>query len=120
MAGSHPRTILANATNSGILRLFCAEHVVEGVEEHLAEWADQKPVDPDRAGHVWRTMLLPMLRCVDVPDALLTSAEAERIAALALIGGPPSDPDDVPTGGSGHEQVASGVFRRSMGFALSF
>lgn len=34
------RGVLIAAANSGIFRLFCAEHVAREVERHLAEWAD--------------------------------------------------------------------------------
>jgi hypothetical protein len=32
------RTVLVNATNAGLLRLFCAQHVIDEVVEHSEEW----------------------------------------------------------------------------------
>lgn len=91
------RTILANAGNTGVLRLFCAGHVVEEVEEHLADWAAQKRLHPADVESAWRTVYLPLLRCVDVPDGLLDPTEADRLDVLADPTNTYGDPDDVPT-----------------------
>ncbi len=34
------RTVLVTAANAGLLRLFCAQHVVDEVVGHSAEWAE--------------------------------------------------------------------------------
>jgi len=86
------RTSLVTATNAGVLRLFCASHVPEEVEEHAEEWAAEGGVDLQNfIGH-WRTEYVPLLRCVSVPYELLTNFEAEWLEALYQ-----DDPDDVPS-----------------------
>jgi hypothetical protein len=45
MARTENRTILASAAGYGVLRPFCARHVVQEVNEHCREWAD---VNADR------------------------------------------------------------------------
>lgn len=97
MARTGQRTILANAVNSGVLRLFCAAHVVDEVDEHLSEWAKKKGLDPAEVQWVWETTYLPLLRCVDVPDGLTAPAETERLAVLGDVLSQYSDPDDIPT-----------------------
>jgi predicted nucleic acid-binding protein len=91
------RTVLCNAANSGVFRLFCAEHAVKEVDEHLATWAAKKNLDLETARQVWAEIYRPLLRLVEVPSGLTTSQESDRLHALATIGGPHSDPDDVPT-----------------------
>jgi predicted nucleic acid-binding protein len=91
------RTILCNAANSGVLRLFCATHVVEEVHEHAAEWATTQGLDPAAVQAVWETSYLPLLRCVAIPESLTTARENERLAVLASPTSRYGDPDDVPT-----------------------
>lgn len=86
------RTTLVTATNAGFLRLFCAEHVIAEVEEHLPRWAREGGVDGARFLNRWQGEYLPLLRCVDVASDLLTESEAQAIAQLERI-----DPDDVPS-----------------------
>ena len=97
MARTGQRTILANAVNSGVLRLFCAAHVVDEVDEHFSEWAEEKGLDPAEVQRVWESTYLPLLRCVDVPDGLTAPAETERLAVLGDALSQYGDPDDVPT-----------------------
>jgi hypothetical protein len=42
VAAGRPRTLMLNGANSGVLRLFCAAHAVEEVDEHLEEWSAQR------------------------------------------------------------------------------
>jgi predicted nucleic acid-binding protein len=91
------RTILWTAANSGVLRLYCAWHVVDEVNEHLVDWARRKRLDPAAVWTVWRTIYQPLLRVVDVFDDLTTPAEGARLATLADSTAPDGDPDDVPT-----------------------
>jgi predicted nucleic acid-binding protein len=91
------RTILWTATNSGVFRLFCAEHVVEEVEEHLERWATKKKLDIEAARRAWVDFYRPLLRVVEVASDLTSLEESERLQALATRGGPHGDPDDVPT-----------------------
>jgi len=96
MATYGTRTILANAANYGVIRLFCAGHVVTEVAEHLREWAEEKNLDPGLAESVWTETYLRLLRGVVVPTAeLWTDVEAARLTLLATPG--IGDPDDLPT-----------------------
>jgi predicted nucleic acid-binding protein len=90
------RTVLVNAANSGVFRLFVAQHVVDEVWEHYATWAKRKKVAEAAVLKAWETELLPLLRCVAVPDGWTTPQESARLAALARPE-PDGDPDDVPT-----------------------
>ena len=91
------RTVLVNAANSGVLRPFCARHVMDEVDEYLPKWAREADLTPEAVRDVWARSFLPLLRCVDVPQGLAVGVERERLDALATPGGPGSDPDDVPT-----------------------
>jgi predicted nucleic acid-binding protein len=86
------RTSLVTATNAGFIRMFCASHVGDEVEEHGHEWATAGHVDPEEFQARWHTEYEPLLRCVEVSTALLTPSEDQRIAKLQII-----DPDDVPS-----------------------
>lgn len=86
-------TTLVNAANTGLLRLFCASHVVNEVAEHYAEWSIDVGIEATDFESVWRTQYVPLLHLVTtVPTDLLTRDEKGRIDALAL-----KDPDDVPS-----------------------
>ena len=69
------RTTLVTAANARVLRLFCASHVPEEVEEHAAEWAAEGKVDVDELLRRWRSEYVPLLRRVEVPYELLTDDE---------------------------------------------
>ncbi|MHB1521355.1 MAG: PIN domain-containing protein [Ferrimicrobium sp.] len=86
------RTSLVTATNLGFLRMFCAEHVIEEVNEHLPRWTREGGVDKLSFVDRWEQEYLPLIRCVDVPNDLLTESEAEALGELGRI-----DPDDVPS-----------------------
>jgi predicted nucleic acid-binding protein len=94
--GGSGRTVLVNAANSGVFRLFVAEHVVDEVWEHYATWARRRKVAAADVRAAWESGLLPLLRCVTVPDAWATVDESARLARLARPA-PGGDPDDVPT-----------------------
>lgn len=86
------RTILVNAANSGMLRLFCAQHVIDEVEEHAEDWTRGTDVLLEPFHDRWERDYLPLLRQVDVQDGLLSQVEQSRIEMLKS-----SDADDVPT-----------------------
>ncbi len=90
------RTTLITAANQQAVRLYCAEHVVEEVEEHALEWCSEKGQDVNAFLATWSTTYLPLIRVVtDPPEDLLLPDEADRVEKLnSVVGG---DPDDVPS-----------------------
>lgn len=86
------QTIMLTAANSGLLRLYCARHVLDEVDEHHATWALAKGLPTADVLHFWRQIYLPLLRRVDPPIGLLTAHEQARIDVLHV-----RDPDDVPS-----------------------
>jgi predicted nucleic acid-binding protein len=92
-----PRTVLANAANQGVLRLYCAAHVIKEVTDHYGQWATDKGVPAAAVCDRWRTTYLPLLRCVEVPSDLTGGEQAERLAFLASSPSRYGDPDDVPS-----------------------
>jgi len=86
------RTSLVTAANAGVLRLFCASHVPEEVEEHAAGWAADAGVDLQNFIGRWRSEYVPLLRCVSVPYELVTDLEWDWLEPLRQ-----EDPDDVPS-----------------------
>lgn len=90
-------TILVNAVNAGMIRLYCAQHVVDEMAEHAEKWATGAGVSPDLFLECWESKYLPLVRLVQVEDSLLSPEEQQRIALLEH--GPPEmcDPDDVPS-----------------------
>lgn len=90
------RTTLITAANQQAVRLYCAEHVVEEVEEHALEWCREKGEGVSTFLATWSTTYLPLIRVVtNPPEDLLLPDEADRVAKLkSPIGG---DPDDVPS-----------------------
>jgi len=96
MARTGNRTVLASGAGYGVLRPFCARHVVEEVHRYIDEWADQANLDHDLVRTVWRDSYMKLLRWVEIPSQpLYTSGELRRLRVLAdpLTG----DPDDLPT-----------------------
>lgn len=89
--------MLVNATNSGMIRLFCAQHVIDEFYERAEEWADKAEIDLPVFLARWDADYRPVLRLVDVPPGLLTPAETERIALLEHGPKKVRDPDDAPT-----------------------
>lgn len=85
------RTAFVTAANVGVIRLFCAPHVIEEMFEHLAEWCEGK-VSASDALERWEAEYLPLLRVVDPPSGLLSATEQERVNALEE-----QDPDDLPS-----------------------
>lgn len=88
------RTVLVTAANAGFLRLFCAQHVVDEVAEHSADWTRDTEVTQTDFLRRWLLEYLPVIRVVssDVPASLLSPDEAARVGRLAQI-----DPEDVPS-----------------------
>jgi predicted nucleic acid-binding protein len=92
------RTILVNATNSGMIRLYVARHVLDEVVEHAADWTGGTDVTESAFVDRWQRDYLPLLRMVEVEDGLLSQEELDRIALLDHGPSPKvCDPDDVPT-----------------------
>jgi len=46
-------TTLVNGANSGLLRLFCARHVVSEVKEHYREWCEVAGIAPEEFERRW-------------------------------------------------------------------
>jgi predicted nucleic acid-binding protein len=89
------RTVLVTAANAGLLRLFCAQHVVDEVVEHSAEWATGSDVSHALLLRRWLLEYLPVIRVIPFDDflrELLDPDEAARIRELSVV-----DPDDVPS-----------------------
>jgi predicted nucleic acid-binding protein len=90
---SHQRqTVMLTAANRGLVRLYCAQHVLDEVVEHHADWARTKNLPPAEVLDRWTRDYLPLLRLVDPPAGLLQPAEQARIDLLHS-----QDPDDVPS-----------------------
>lgn len=83
--GRNIRTVLVNAANASLVRLFAADHVVSEVWEHSEEWTAGTDVPQGDFLARWLTEFLPLIR-VFVDDAdpseLLTPEETARLAAL--------------------------------------
>jgi predicted nucleic acid-binding protein len=86
------RTVLTSAANEGALRLYCASHVIDEVQEHGERWAMECGVDYTDFLERWDENYLPLLRLVDTDTLrpLLSPEEERRISELG-------DPDDVPS-----------------------
>jgi len=87
------RTVLITAANAGILRLFCAEHVLKEVSGHAKDWADLTGVPPHTYVARWTDEYLPLIRTVNadgLPHGILSPTERERVASLG-------DSKDVPS-----------------------
>lgn len=89
------RTVLVTAANAGLLRLFCAQHVVDEVVEHSVEWTEQSGVSQTLFLRRWLLEYLPVIRVIPLDDflrELLDPDEAARIHELSAM-----DPDDLPS-----------------------
>lgn len=91
------RTALITAANQQLIRLFCAQHVVDEIVEHVEAWSVNagRSVPVENFLRRWFEEYLPVLRVVPddaIPDAWLSPDELERINALAL-----EDTDDIPS-----------------------
>ena len=86
------QTVLVNLANQQSARPFCAPHVLEEVDKHRDEWCRDAGVDPDQFSSTWHHWYLPLIRCVEPPEGLLSPTEKERIDLLGT-----RDPDDVPS-----------------------
>jgi len=87
------RTLLVSDANYRILRIYCASHVLEEVEEHAFEWALDRGIEFSAVTRAWRDSLLPLIRVVELPLVDLFS-ESER-ARLEILHN--RDSDDIPT-----------------------
>jgi predicted nucleic acid-binding protein len=92
-------TRLITASSVGAIRLYCARHVVEEVDEHLTEWSQAKRLDPLAAATAWETTHRRLLVCVDDdPSTVFVGDEAWRLEVLQTCEDRRfGDPDDVPT-----------------------
>lgn len=90
-------TVLVNAVNSGMMRLYCARHVVDEIVEHAGEWSNAEGVPVEQFLEVWNTKYLPLIRLVEVEEGLLSPEEQERIALLEHGPQEMRDADDVPS-----------------------
>lgn len=89
------RTVLVNAANGGLLRLFAAHHVINEVREHSAEWAADGSVSQRDFLKAWLLQYLPLIRVVRLSKsnfAMLSPDEAARMRRLHA-----KDRDDVPS-----------------------
>lgn len=91
------RTILVNVANSGTVRLFCTQHVLDEVAEHAAEFTSHRRIPLEAYIRRWESDYLPLLHLVDPEEGLLDPGEAERIAILDHGPAQWCDPDDVPS-----------------------
>lgn len=88
-AGRDTRTVLVNAANGGLFRLFCAEHVINEVFKHSGDWTEGKQVSQEAFLRRWLTDYLPVIRVLPddaIPDELLTPDERSRLAELSAQG----------------------------------
>jgi predicted nucleic acid-binding protein len=79
------RLALVTATNTGAVRLFCAEHVVREVEAHALAFSADVGVNARDFVTRWRAEYVPLLRVVPddaIPAALFTEAERLRVQRL--------------------------------------
>ena len=90
-------TVLVNTVNSGMLRLYCARHVVDEMEEYADSWADDWGVPREHFRDRWATRYLPLIRVVPVERGLLSREEQDRIDLLDHGPAAMCDPDDVPS-----------------------
>jgi len=73
----------------GLVPLFAPRHVIEEVDEHLAERALEEGLDPAAVTRVWNEQLRPHIRIVDL--------EIRDHLDPRLRGVLAADPDDLPT-----------------------
>ena len=79
------RTALITGANSGALRLFCAQHVLDEVLEHSEAWASALKVPHDMYLARWADEYLPLIRTIQkdgLPYGLLGPSELDRIRLM--------------------------------------
>ncbi len=88
------RTTLITAASEGLIRLFCAQHVVDEVFAHGGEWSVGTNVSRAEFLRRWTLGYLPVIRVVPTTglSSLLSPDEAARLAKLEEL-----DSDDVPS-----------------------
>lgn len=89
------RTVLVNVANEQLIRVFCAQHVIDEIVEHSLEWTNdaKRPVPHDDFMRRLREEYLPVIHVVPddgIPASWLSPDEARRLDAL-------TDRDDVPS-----------------------
>lgn len=86
-------TTLVNGANAQMLRLFCARHVLEELQEHYREWCEEEDVPVAAFVKHFKTSYAPLIRAVrQVPDGLLSTEEQARVEVLRI-----EDSDDIPS-----------------------
>lgn len=70
------QTVMLTVANQNVVRLYCAPHVVNEVEEHHAEWTDGEMVGAAEFLRCWEQQHLPLLRVVGPPDTPPEGAKA--------------------------------------------
>jgi len=79
------RLALVTAANTGAIRLFCSQQVVDEVSDHAVEHALSEHVDPRDFLWRWQHEYLPLLRVVphgSIPESIFTPYELARIRRL--------------------------------------
>jgi predicted nucleic acid-binding protein len=79
------RQTLVNAANAGALRLFCAEHIVKEMYDHIGQDAAMLKVPYGVLLTRWEDEYLPLLRVISdnaISEHLLTAAERRRVRHL--------------------------------------
>lgn len=90
------RTTLITAANRQVVRIFCAQHVVDEVIKHRAIWSNDAKIPVLDASYMrrWQNDYLPLIRVVPddaIPISWLSPHERQRLDTLA------SHPTDVPS-----------------------
>lgn len=94
MGHSKIPTILVSTANSGGLRLYCTQRVIDEIDEQLAVWAQAAGIDAQSATTWWQKTHRRLLRVVDMSpgEGLFTPPETTRLHVLAE-----KSEDDLPT-----------------------
>lgn len=86
-------TVLTSLAGHDVITLLSSEHVRRRLPEIIAD----RGTDPDEQGRVWREVYLPLVRFVEVPDAMcaghpqiemITDPEDRPFARLAVAVAP--------------------------------
>jgi predicted nucleic acid-binding protein len=79
------RLALVTAANAGAIRLICAQHVIDEVSEHGADFAEQRDLNPAAFVLRWQREYVPQLRMIpdgSIPESLLMPHELARVHRL--------------------------------------
>src|SRR5262245_30642957 len=91
-ARTDKRTVLVSLANSGYIRLFCAQHVLDEILEHAERMAKRLKAPLSAFMDHWDMEYVPLLRRIEVSESLITEEEARRMDTLKE-----TDPDDIPS-----------------------